>query len=515
MDAAAEVDRRIRALLGELSPRARMSLVRRLKGARHAGAEDPTHALILSAAASLDEGSAAAPPLAAEHVGPGVSAPPLPRDPLFGPAPSPDGNTAEAVWSRLRGPKPEELAVRAAWAERLRDAVLAAAEPCLVDDHGGEIPPGRIARSALGPAWEFLSADAAARSWQRAVEAGPTPEGAVPPDLVQRLRIELGAWTIRALDDLARLPRGSERLAFRLGGTTGFESLRAITYLLSRDAEFRALLARLPGRIDRADLADGSPLLAAMARALRDLDGLAVGVVLLPRLAAPRLLLDAAVRLAGASAGRLVASAPAAGFVETIFGEIDLATSRAARHAALPAMRHRVPADLWAFNDLVHAVATAIDLDSAPEWSKRIARARRAMSEVVAAQIEPLPGEMRRLLRGDVRGPSGERRIDATALADVSASAAIFMGARAAADSLAVNDLLARLRRTLEPALEASVERSLDDLRRAEPTDSDFRAAVVEAVVRLSRILFGESFAETLCRRRDAVAARPAVAPAA
>jgi hypothetical protein len=139
---------------------------------------------------------------------------------------------------------------------------------------------------------------------------------------------------------------------------------------------------------------------------------------------------------------------------------------------------------------------------------RELAALRRQVSEMLQAEIEGMPGRVRRLLRAR---PSAEIRpdtvLDPGEVADTEAAITLVVACRNFAGELALNEATQRSHTDVQQYLENGVDALMNSLRHAGDNDRSFRESQVDAAIRFCAKLFGPDYAAMLTRARNAAAA--------
>jgi hypothetical protein len=131
------------------------------------------------------------------------------------------------------------------------------------------------------------------------------------------------------------------------------------------------------------------------------------------------------------------------------------------------------------------------------------------MSDEIARQIDPVVGLIRRALRleGATSGFAG--RFDAESAEDAEFAIRLTLEARNALDSLALNELITKLRRPIEQTLEVVTAKLMADLKAGANTDRTDLVQAVDAAIRMSGFVFGDDYAGLIRKSRDSILNKP------
>ncbi|MGB6538155.1 MAG: hypothetical protein WBF58_19575 [Xanthobacteraceae bacterium] len=401
-------------------------------------------------------------------------------------------------------------------------------EPFLTDGPTGHKRLGRLARSSLEPIWEWISRDL------MPAEATALSEDIKRALLAQdQLRVEqlVRALHGRAIERMSGALAGVQpndkdrrRFSVQVGTPRAIEDVTTLVRVLA----FRDLLAelarRLPDHIrtfDRAEIDRAMALfdttwaenLPGDSRSQRG-ELLLYGLILFAsRLAAPWQLIGIATRAAESDDAARIAATPYAVAVGIVLGELEhmLGELRAELKAGRP-----VGGLLKGLHDASRQFRTEINLSVDSAWSRQLAAIRSAASNLLTAEIETVPGRVRRLLRPP---PAKEivagSRLDDIDVHEVAMRVELVGACRLYAGELAVSEVTLRTYSDLTQYLETGSKILLDALRHAEDAECPFRRSQAEAAIRLCRIVFGADYAGLLTKaaevaRQSAVVERKA-----
>jgi hypothetical protein len=390
----------------------------------------------------------------------------------------------------------------AMWPDRLRTAAFQPLEPYLIDIDLPERRAARIHRRLLLPLWTWLIRDAIPEEMNRALSMGAADPGRDVAGVAIHLRADIVKGVRSVLSGLDRQGKGTQRLAAQLGGDDPISDLGDLMHILENKQVYDAAFQRFPKTVTMYDANETGPVADALRACVADskINLAFLGTGLLKRLTSPTVLVALVLRMTGTDDARLIAQSPLSPFLDVFFVELDILVETLRAAAKLPNAADRFVEGLRAYHECVRYITIALDIDAVPTFAKRLSASRRAISELVAAEIETAPGHMRRALRvGADRGG----RFDSAAAEDAERSLRILVAARNAMDSLALNELITRTRKTVEQSIEVLTNRVMDELKTARAEDREAALAAADAAIRFAAILFGEDYAAVLKKNRD------------
>ncbi|TBW40971.1 hypothetical protein EYW49_02100 [Siculibacillus lacustris] len=466
---------KVRAYMESLTPMARAMLVRSLRASASHG--DIPNEVILAAIEGLE--------IAGE-----------PTTPVRRPASAPAPTVGEP------------------WSQRLESAFFAPLAPFLVDDSVTPHLTGRIARAHLPVIWNWIRRDAAAEDVDRALAADPYDAAADATPVARKLRRDAMVQVVGFLRDAGTESRARQKLIGQLGGEAIYRDLVDVAYVLQNEAAFANLFAQLPSNITTFDVAEPSRLAdvirASIEQVQMTLEWITAAV--LTRTANPVVVAHLACRLVGSSDPRLVAGSRYACLIEGLLALIERHAACAKSRGTDPQSRTRFFSDLRSYHDISRSFGHVFVIEDVPTWFRRLGAARVVMSEAVSQRIEVAPGLVRRALRVEASGGQYGSRFDPEAVEDAEFAVRLSIEARLAAETLAVNEVVGRIRKQIETTLEHISGKLLADLKASPSLDRRALVDASDAAIRLAAIVFGEDYAAVLRKSRDNALQKPAKA---
>jgi hypothetical protein len=380
-------------------------------------------------------------------------------------------------------------------------------EPFLVDDTPDHKHRGRIARAALEPLWLWIGntlipgeAKPYVEEVDQALMTGDT-DGAesLAHGFQDRVAGRITEMLVSA-DDKER-----RRLSVQLGTARAFDDVKALCGILNSRDGLAILATQLPGHINSlagAVLESVKVQLDAPAAAKSDLF-LCSLVLVMSKLAAPWQLIRLATRAAGSDDAKRIAETPYAVAVDIVLEEVD----RRVRELAADLKSGRgiaVSALLKEVHDALRGLRSELDLPSESAWGKQLIALRGEVSKTLTAEIELMPGRVRRLIRPR---PSKEiaanSKLNADEVTETESLIGFVAACRNYASELAINEITQRTFNELQQFLETGTHALLDALRAASPGERAFRQSQADAAVRFCAKVFGQEYASLLAKAAE------------
>jgi hypothetical protein len=413
---------------------------------------------------------------------------------------------AELVLSELRRSLREGQSKSARFGDPAR-LFFQPLEPFLVDDAPDHKHRGRIARSALEPLWLWVSntlmpeeTKAYGAQVEHALMAGDTDSAEEQARGFQDLAAARITEMLEGADDKER-----RRLNVQLGTSRALADVQALRGILHSRSGLVTLGAQLPGHITsltgpvlesvKAHL--DSPVAAKSDLFLYSL------VLVMSKLAAPWQLLRLATRAANSDTAKRIAETPYAVAVEIVLEEVD----RRVRELAADLKSGRgiaVSALLKEVHDALRGLRSELDLSPESAWGKQLSTLRGDVSRILSAEIELMPGRVRRLIRPR---PAKEivagSKLDADEVTETEALIGFVATCRNYASELAINEVTQRTFSELQQFLESGTRTLLDTLRGASDSGRAFRQSQIDAAVRFCAKVFGQEYASLLAKAAE------------
>jgi hypothetical protein len=401
---------------------------------------------------------------------------------------------------------------------RIGDAArlfFAPLEPFLINDAADHKRVGRIARSSLAPAWDWIGRDLM-----------PAEAKALVTDINRalfeddRLKAEQLMRTLhdRVMLRITDVVVGSQKdesvqryLAAQIGVPRAIETIATLAKILACRDVLPTVAQRLPAIMpaferEQVDLVKALLTGATAQRAEGAIasknDIFLYGLVLVVgRLAESWQLVRIATRAAASSDEIRVAGTPFAVAVNIVLGDLecmlsDLQSGLRVRRQVAPLAR--------AICAAVRGINAELSFAMDSYWNRRFAAIRGELTDALKAAIEQAPGRVRRVLRpraGNDVAPGSV--LEANEVSDAEMQLDLVMACREYANDLGLGDASTRGYSDVQNYLEGGAKVLLDSLGHANEADRPFRQSQMQAAVRFCRIVFGADYAGLLAKAAE------------
>jgi hypothetical protein len=379
-------------------------------------------------------------------------------------------------------------------------------EPFLVE---GNFPvrPGQVRRASLLPVWQWLVRDGApdqAREFEAALarvrETGTTSD----------LEAEIRKFQHAAADAICTVatpvPGGDKQRALaRVGPPNVIEDLLPIGSVLQAREAFDTLNGRVPSFLRifaDSQIASAGAALNVPSLQTPQLLPFALSLIM-QRLTAPWQIIRLAIRTAASDDEIRVAATPYGVAVTIVLHDLSFLAA-SLRTDIKRGHFDNVSEHLKTLHDGVRGLRTELDLRNDSVWGKQLASIRADISNALQAEIDSVPGRVRRLLRQrpDKDIPAGAR-LDAGEVDETAALIDFVAVCRTYASELAINEVTLRTYSDLQHYVEHSTEALVQSLRASDVKTRAYRQMQVTAAIRFCEVLFGHDYATLMSRAAE------------
>lgn len=375
-------------------------------------------------------------------------------------------------------------------------------EPFLVDDRGDHKHSGRIARPAMEPLWTWIGRDLLPEESKSFVdqvgEALLVGDQAKAEMLARAFQDQVAAAVDRTLSsDNQKIQR---RMLAQLGTPRAFEDMATLKTVLKGRDVLAAVAANLPlriGNLSGDQIVRYKALIDSVAARGGDLFLYSL-LTVMSRLSAPWQLIRFGIKAAGSDTAARVAETQYGVTVNIVLAELERLVGEL-RNDLRSGQGVAVGALLKTIHDSARGLRTELDLPVDSTWGRTLAAQRTQIADLLRAEIESMPGKVRRLLR---TRPAGEIRpnstLDPEEVAEAEALVEFVGSCRYFAGELALNEMTQRSFSELQQYLDSGTRALLEALRSTGEGERSFRQSQVDAAVRLCSKVFGKDYAALL-----------------
>jgi len=378
-------------------------------------------------------------------------------------------------------------------------------EPFLVDDTPERKHRGRISRACLTPIWEWIARDLMpqeAKTYVDQVNLLLAANGRKDAAEVARAFQDLAEQRMREIQATSKSDvKAARRVAAQIGTPQALEDVREIGAILRVRDALGVIASRLPpsiGNLADDQLDNVKTLLESPIGRHRDVFLYAL-LLVMSRLGATWQLIRLAIQAAGSDAAARIAETPFSVAVEIVLA--DVGRMIGALRDSVKVGRAEVATHLKDVHDAVRGLRTELDFSSDSGWARQLAGFRSEVSKLLQAEIENLPGQVRRVLRPRPAKETGPNAtLDASDVDEIEAKLVLSAACRNYSAELAFSEATRRVHSDLQNYFDSGTQVLIDRLRTSPPAERSFRQSQVDAAVRFCAALFGADFASTLAK---------------
>ena len=395
-------------------------------------------------------------------------------------------------------------------------------EPFMINDAADHKRVGRIARSSLGPIWEWMGRDlmpAEAKTLVTDINRALFEDDRLKAEQLMRMLHDRAMLRItEVVAGVKNDESAQSRLAAQIGGPRAVDTVTTLAKILACRDVLPTVAQRLPAimpafereQVDlvKALLTGATAQKAAEGVAANKNDIFLYGLVLVVgRLAEPWQLIRIATRAAGSGDEKRIAETPFAVAVNIVLGDLECMLSDL--QAGLKVRRQVAPL-VRAICSAVHGVGTELSFEKDSNWGRRFAAIRGDLASVLKTAIEQAPARVRRILRPRAaKDVAPGSVLEANEVSDAEMQLDLIMACREHAEALGVGDASMQGYSELQNYLEGGAKILLDSLTHASDADRPFRQSQMQAAVRFCRIMFGADYAGLLAKAAEMATQKP------
>jgi uncharacterized protein YhaN len=227
--------------------------------------------------------------------------------------------------------------------------------------------------------------------------------------------------------------------------------------------------------------------------------------MVMSRLGSPWQLIRLAIAAAATDVAARVAETPYAAAVDVVLSDMERMSTHL--RESLKVRHDDVAEILKDLHDAVRTLRTEMDLSGDSAWARQLAALRTEVSRALQAEIDDLPGQVRRLLRPRAaKEARADSVVDALEVEEIEGRLALAATCRNYASELAISEATRRVHSDLQNYFDTGTQQLLDGLRAAPAAERSFRQSQLDAAVKFCGKLFGTDYASTLARAADVAA---------
>src|SRR5258706_2363504 len=379
-------------------------------------------------------------------------------------------------------------------------------EPFLVESNF-PVRPGQVRRASLLPVWQWLARDGApdqAREFEAALAR--VRETETTSDLEPAIQKFQRAAADAICKIATPVPGGDKQRAMgRVGPPNVIEDLLSIGLVLQASEVLDTFNARVPSFLRvfaDSQIASVGDSLNVPSLQTPQLLPFALSLVM-QRLAAPWQIIRLAIKMAASDDEIRVAATPYGVAVTIALHDLSFLAVRL-RSDIKRGHFDSVAEHLKALHDGVRGLRTELDLRNDSTWGKQLTSIRADISNALQAEIDSVPGRVRRLLRQRADKDIGaSARLDPSEVDETAALIDFVAVCRTYASELAINEVTLRTYSDLQHYVEHSTEALVQSLRASDAKTRAYRQMQVTAAIRFCEVLFGQDYASLMSRAAE------------
>jgi hypothetical protein len=159
---------------------------------------------------------------------------------------------------------------------------------------------------------------------------------------------------------------------------------------------------------------------------------------------------------------------------------------------------------LKTLHDGLRDLRTELDTRSDSQWGRQLSALRTDVSNALKAEIESVPGRVRRLLRQRPdKDINAGAKLDPTEIDETAALIDFVAVCRNYAGELAINEVTLRAHSDLQHYVESATEALVESLRTGDARVRAFRQLQAETAIRFCESIFGHDYASLMTKAAE------------
>lgn len=379
--------------------------------------------------------------------------------------------------------------------------IYSALDPFLVD--GKEVRPGQVRRASLEPIWVWLSEAAIADETATLKQALESGRGSEAQDAVRHWQIKAAEAIAAALAPISQREGGRGAMPLASG------DLESLACVFAHAEALESFSDRLPTIIRTFSDSQVSSIKGMLGQfpALQKPPVLAFAISLvMQRLTSPWHIIRLPIGVAGSDEEGRIAAVPHS--VAVSMALYDLAKVVTDLRSEVKRGQFESSAhSLKTLHDGLRDFRTELDLRSDSQWGRQLSVLRIDVSNALKAEIDSIPGRVRRLLRQRTeKDINAGAKLDAVEVDEAVALVAFLMTCRTYAGELAINEVTLRAFSDLQHYVESATENLVESLRSGDARVRAFRQSQTDIAIRFCEALFGHDYAALMTKAAEVAA---------
>jgi hypothetical protein len=391
-----------------------------------------------------------------------------------------------------------------------KKAFFATAEPFVAPLDLASKSEGRISPNSLDAIWEWIKRDIAKPEHIEAIQEKSTE---VKADYIEAKAEALRGAFLPQITKIMQKMRhelaGEQKLANQLGSKLIYNDLCDFLASKEKVAMLHPFLNRIDEPLTSWSTPKGEEVYAQIRKFVQQFPmqtaWLFSGIA--PKLAEPKLLVQLSTKLAGSEDALQIGATVYAPAITQILLEMEAHIFLFQAKISEPKELDTALASLAEWRKLIRAVESELEIPVQCPWAKSLSAMKSEMSEVLEREISTVAGLIRKALRAPKEG--APEVADEDLLQDATRAAQIFHHAELMKDSLAINEVVRKVRKELDQTFELLTTSLVERTRHAVGDDIEVCKTLGDAAAIFATHLVDGNYASSFKRQLRAAAASP------
>lgn len=417
----------------------------------------------------------------------------------------------EALEKVLPDQEPEATPpVKVALDPLLKDAFFSTAKPFTAPLNLASKSEGRLSPDSLDSIWVWIKRDIAqpehlALIDQEIVEPDKSEIQTKAEQLKSVFLPKISQVTKKILSELG----GEQKMANQLGSREIYEDLRDFMVSKEKAMALQPFLKRIDQPLASWGSPQGEEVYAHIRKFVQQFPMQTAWLFsgLTSKFADPKLLVQLATKLAGSEDAVQIGATVYAPAITQILVEMEAHIFQFKAKVNDPEGLDQALYSLAEWRKLVRAVDSELEMPVQCPWAKSLSAMKTEMSDILEKEISSVAGLIRKALRAPKEG--AQESADENLLQDATRAAQIFHHAERMKDSLAINEIVRKVRKELDQTFELLTKSLVERTRNAEGHDVETCKTLGDAAAIFATHLVDDDYANSFRRQLRAAASSP------
>ncbi|MCV6546069.1 MAG: hypothetical protein OIF56_02110 [Cohaesibacter sp.] len=389
----------------------------------------------------------------------------------------------------------------------LKEAFFAPAKPFIAPLNLASKSEGRVSPDSLDAIWRWIKRDIAEPDQLALInKEAVAPDKAVIAKQADQLRALLLPKISKTIKIMLKELAGEQKMANQLGSSLVYKDLMDFMAMKEKTATLQSFLKHIDQQISSWESPKGEEVYAQIRKFVQQFPMQTAWLFsgLTSKLSEPKLLVQLSAKLAGSEDALQIGATVYAPAITQILVEMEAHIFQFKAKSATGKELDSALQSLAEWRKLIRALETELEIPVQCPWAKSLSAMKTEMSDMLEKEISTSAGLIRKALRAPKEGTA--EVADENLLQDATRAAQIFHHAERMKDSLAINEIVRKVRKELDQTFEVLTKSLVERTRHATGADVEICKTLGDAAVIFATHLVDEDYANSFQRQLKAAA---------